>query len=118
MVASRIIEDEVPQIRRSHWGDNFFRPLLIAIMIMCINVALVNLVRLINPTWRGAYFLIGMLLTTVEGIYSYRILKLVRARGISLLRYRLAEWTVLILILKILNFADKPRAAVWLELQA
>jgi hypothetical protein len=118
MVASRITEDEVPQISRSRWADNFFRPLLIAIMIMCINMALVNLVRLINPSWRGTYFLIGMLLTTVEGIYSYRILKLVRSRGISLLRYRLAEWAVLILILKILNFADKPLSAVWLELQA
>ncbi len=91
MVVNRIAEDEVPHIKRSRWADYFFRPLLTVVMIMCFNISLVNLVRLIDPTWRGTYFLIGILLTAIEAIYSYRVLKLLRSRGISILRYRLAE---------------------------
>ncbi len=117
MVTGPIAQDEVPQIKRSRWADNFFRPLLITIMIMCFNISLVNLVRLFNPAWRGTYFLIGMLLTTVEAIYSYRVLRSWRSRGISILRYRIGEWTVLFLMLRILSFAGKPIPRIWAELQ-
>ncbi len=110
-------ENDVPDIRRSPWVDNFFRPLMIVTMIMCVNFSLVNLVRLINPGWNGTYFLLGMLLTTVEAIYSYRVLKHWRSRGISLFRYRLAELIVLILLLKLLNFAGKSISQIWTELQ-
>jgi hypothetical protein len=117
MVPSSMIDNEVIEVERNPWADNFFRPLLLTIMIMCFNLSLVNLARLINPTWRGTFFLIGMLLTTVEAIYSYRILKHQRMRGTSMLRYRAAEWTVLIVILKILSLADKPLSLVWADLQ-
>lgn len=118
MVTSGVTEDEVLQIKRSPWADNFFRPLLITIMIMCFNYSMVALVRVINPAWRGTYFLMGLLVTTVEAIYSYRVLRHWRSRGISVLRYRVAEWTVLLLMLKILSFADKPVAFIWTQLQA
>ncbi|MDX1524223.1 MAG: DUF4129 domain-containing protein, partial [Anaerolineae bacterium] len=100
------------------WADNFFRPLLITVMIMCFNLSLVNLVRMVNPAWRGTYFLLGMLLTTVEGLYSYRVLKHLRSRGVSVLRYRLAEGAILILLLRLLSWAGTPLAEIWLQLQA
>ncbi|MDX1523416.1 MAG: DUF4129 domain-containing protein, partial [Anaerolineae bacterium] len=59
----------------------------------------------------------GMLLTTVEAIYAYRMLKHWRSRGTSVLRYRLAEAILLITFLKLLSFADKPLAQIWVELQ-
>jgi hypothetical protein len=116
MVADSI--EEVIPVKRNPWADNFFRPLLLTIMIMCFNISLVNLVRLFNPAWRGAYFLLGMLLVTVEAIYSYRLLKFYRPRDISVWRYRMAEWVVLILILKILSYANKPMAFIVTDLQA
>lgn len=118
MVTNSIIEEEILQVKRNPWADNFFRPLLLTIMIMCFNISLVNLVRLFNPAWRGTYFLIGMLLVTVEAIYSYRILKLYRSRDTSIWRYRTAEWVVLILILKTLSYANKPMAFIVADLQA
>jgi hypothetical protein len=118
MVTNGIAEEKMPEVKRNPWADNFFRPLLITIMIMCFNLSLVNLVQLVNPTWRGTFFLVGMLLVTVEAIYSYRILKLYRSRDTSIWRYRAAEWAVLILILKILHLADKPMVAVVADLQA
>lgn len=117
-MVSRIAEDEVLEVKPNPWADNFFRPLLLTVMIMCFNISLVNLVRLFNPAWNGLYFLLGMLLTTVEAIYSYRVLKLYRSRGGSLLRYRLAEATVLVLLLKLLNLAGKPLSEIGVEMQA
>ena len=117
MVSHAIAEDEVLEVKRNPWADNFFRPMLLTIMIMCFNLSLVNFTRMLNPAWNGAYFLIGMLLTTVEAIYSYRVLKFYRSRGISLLHYRLAEAVVLILLLKILSFAGKPIDRIGTEMQ-
>lgn len=118
MVSGPIAQDEVPQIKRNPWADNFFRPLLITVMIMCFNLSLVNLVRMVNPAWRGTYFLLGMLLTTVEGLYSYRVLKVLRTRGVSTVRYRLAEGVILLLLLRLLSWAETPLAEIWLQLQA
>jgi hypothetical protein len=116
-MGSDIAEDELLIVKPNPWADNFFRPLLLTVMIMCFNISLVNLVRLVNPAWNGAYFLLGMLLTTVEAIYSYRVLKLYRSRGGSLLRYRLAEAAVLILLLKLLHLAGKPLPQIIAEVQ-
>jgi len=112
MVTGPIIPDEVIRVKRNPWADNFIRPLLITVMIMCINISLVNLVRLVNPAWRGSYFLLGMLITTVEAIYSYRVLQKYRTSGISVLRYRIAEAALLLLTLKLLSFMDKPLSLV------
>ena len=113
-----VTEAELPPIKRNPWADNFFRPLLITIMIMCFNISVVNLVRVINPEWRGTFFLLGMLIATVEAIYSHRVLTRIRSRHISILRYRVAEWVLLILVLKLLSFADKPLSFIWANLQA
>jgi hypothetical protein len=119
MASGPVIPDEIPQIKRNGWADNFFRPLLVTVMILSFNVSLVNLVRLVNPAWRGIYFLGGILLVTLEAIYSYRILKQRRSFEVGpLLRYRLAEWVLLIVILKLLNLAGKPPGAMWAELEA
>ncbi len=117
MATGGITQEKIIKIKRNPWADNFFRPLLITIMIMCINISLVNMVRLVNPTWRGIYFLLGMFITTVEAIYSYRVLKHYKSRGISVFRYRLAEATVLVLILKLLSFMDKSLAYISAHLQ-
>jgi len=118
MASGPTIPDEIPQIERNSWADNFFRPLLVTVMIMSFNVSLVNLVRLVNPAWRGIYFLVGIFIVTLEAIYSYRILKQRRSFEVgSMLRYRLAEWVLLIVILKLLNFAGKSAAAIWAELE-
>ncbi len=116
-IVGPIQEEQLLPIEHNPWADNFFRPLLLTIMIMCFNLALVNLARSINPAWNGLYFLLGMLLTTVESIYSHRVLGFYRSRGISLMRYRLAELVILVLVLKILSFGGKPIGQIGAELQ-
>lgn len=113
-----VTEEDLPPIKRNPWANNFFRPLLITIMIMCFNISVVGLARVINPAWSGTFFLMGMLIATVEAIYSHRVLTYYRSRHVSVLRYRAAEWALLILVLKLLSFADKPLSFIWVNLQA
>ncbi len=111
------MDDEVIEVKRNPWADNVFRPLMLTVMIMCFNISLVNLARAINPAWNGFYFLLGMLLTTLEAIYSYRVLKLYRWLNVPVFQYRLAELGMLIVLLKILSFAGKSLAQIGAELQ-
>ena len=117
MVTRHIDEDKIIHIERNPWADNFFRPLLITAMIMCLNISIVNFVRLINPVWNGSFFLLAMLITTVEAIYSYRVLQYYRRHRNSELRYRLAEATLLIVLLKILSLLDQPWPGLMAELR-
>lgn len=114
---SEIMEEKFIEIERNPWNDKLFRPLLTIGMIMCLNISLVNFVRLANPDWRGIYFLLAMFLATVEGIYSYHVLQGYAAKGISVGRYRLAELLILILIVKLLGYMGKPFSQVMAELQ-
>lgn len=109
---------ELLGVNRDPWIDNFFRPLLIVIMIMCLNVSIVNLVRQINPSWSGVYFLLAMLITTVEGIYAYRLSQQYRASVDSRLRFRLAEAVILIALIKLMNLLQKPLPVAGAELRA
>ena len=118
MVPGSVIENEIIKVKRNPWVEYFFRPFLITVMIMCFNISLVNLARMVNPAWRGVYFLTAMLLTTVEAIYSYRVLKDWRSRGVSVMRYRLTEWGILLLVLKLIHVLGKPVAQIRANLLA
>ncbi|MCB9100426.1 MAG: DUF4129 domain-containing protein [Anaerolineales bacterium] len=109
---------ELLEVNRDPWTDNFFRPLMIVTMIMCLNVSIVNLVRQVNPNWSGIYFLLAMLITTIEGIYAYRLSLRYRASVDSRLRFRLAEAVVLIVLIKLLNLLQKPLTVAGAELRA
>ncbi|GAB4423317.1 MAG: hypothetical protein Kow0031_01710 [Anaerolineae bacterium] len=118
MATHPINPDEIVVARRNKWADNFFRPLLIITMIMCLNWAVVQLVWLVNPAWNGGFFLLAMLLTTLEAAYSFRLRRSFVGRGGSLLRFRLVEIGVLVLVLKLLLWVGKPWPAISAELQA
>ncbi len=118
MATHPIKPDEYVVARRNPWADNFFRPLLIIAMIMCLNWAVVQLVWLVNPAWPGGFFLLAMLLTTLEAAYSFRLRRNFVGRGGSLLRFRVVELGVLVLLLKLLLWAGRPWPAVLAELQA
>jgi hypothetical protein len=118
MAAYHLDPDKIITITRQRWVDNFFRPMVVIAMIMCLSLAVVNLVRLVNPAWNGMYFLPGMLLTSVEAVYSHRVMQKVRSIHMSALRFRLVEWGLLVLLLKALNLMGQPWAATVAEIQS
>lgn len=118
MFTERVKPDEVIRPKRNPWADNLFRPAILIMMIMCINVAVVQLVWQANPAWRATYFLLGMLITTIEAVYSHRMQRQYRSRGGSMLRYRLVEMVLLILVLKLISFIGQPWTLIVAEAEA
>ncbi len=106
-------------MERNVWLNNFLWPFLITIMIMCFNLSVVNFAWLFNPSWSGRHFLIGMLITTVEALYSYRLLKSFHtAEAEFVLRYRAAEWGLLLILLKVLSLTNQSSGAIWAEMES
>jgi hypothetical protein len=96
------------------WTDNLLRPLLIAGVIVCFINTLAEAVRFFCPFWRGSYLVFATLLVTGEALYAHRTLTRRDRPGGSRLRYRLTEWGMLLLVLRLISFAEEPT----IELQA
>jgi len=117
MVSESVNSAEFSLPKRNPWDDYVFRPLLLTIMISCISISVIGLGRALRPGWWGGQLLIGMILATIEAIYSFRWLVNPRARGISVYRYRLAELGVLALILKVISYLGQPWSEIGQNLQ-
>ena len=98
------------QLDRQQWVSQWLRPLIVITMIMCLNLSLVSLVRAFNPAWSGNTLLAGMLLTTLEALYSRRILISQHHHQdlFYLARYHLVEWGMLIMALKLIQLLSYP----------
>jgi len=118
MVSDAMNQEKIPEVERNPWVDNLFRPAILTAMVSCLSVAIIALVKTVNPSWRAAYFLTGMILVTVEAIYSYRVLKQYRSVHLAPWRFRLVEWGALILLLKLLTYSNKPWSFILADLQS
>jgi len=112
-----IKKDDLTEMQQNPWVENFFRPALLVGMITCLSVAIVNLIQTFNPSWHRTYILAGMILVTIEAVYSYRILKIQgRIRDINW-SFRLGEWGSLMLVLKALTYVNEPWRATVTDIQ-
>lgn len=87
-------------MNRDPWVENLFHPLVIATMVGCVALSLVELVRLIDPAWNGAYLIIGCVLAALEASYSYRLVRARPLRGTRLVRFRVIELLMYLVLLK------------------
>ncbi len=105
-------------MKRNPWLENLFRPLVIAAMLGCVALSLVELVRLFAPTWNGTYLVVGCVLAALEANYSHRLL---RARLIwdstDTLRFRAGELAMFFILLKIGGYIGDPWAAVLADIR-
>ncbi|MCX7681562.1 MAG: DUF4129 domain-containing protein [Anaerolineae bacterium] len=83
------------------WVDNLFRPLALALMAGCVATAVVKLVNAYVPYWNGLYIVLGCMLAALEGCYSYRLVRARGIRGDDLLRFRVIEFALFFILLKI-----------------
>ena len=87
----------------SWWVENLLRPVLIAVMMVCLAVPLVRILEWMRPGWQGTYFLVFCFFAGLEGILSERSLRRRRITGWSYLGSRAAEALILLIILKVAN---------------
>ncbi len=87
-----------------HWVERLFRPLVIAGMMTCVVISIVEVVELIVPAWDERYLVLLAFGITLEGIYSERLIKRRRIRGLDRLKFRLIEVVVILLALKFVGY--------------
>jgi hypothetical protein len=81
-----------------------YQPLLLAAMMTCLIVPCVVVGEMLLTGWRGAYVLVVVPLTVIEGIWSQRIYHRERLSGVSQAWRFLAEGVILLLILKLFSY--------------
>ncbi len=103
----------------SWWVENLLRPVLIAVMMVCLAAPLVRIMEWMLPAWQGTYFLVFCFLAGLEGILSERSLRKRRITGWTYLGSRAAEALILLIILKVANYLPQgldqllAEAALW-----
>lgn len=81
------------------------RPLLIAVMFACIALSAATFFQTFAPTWSAAYLVIGVFLISLEAFFSARMVKQYRISGSEWWSFRLAEWVVILFVIKLLSYA-------------
>jgi hypothetical protein len=108
-----------PMRASSWWVENLLRPVLIAVMMVCLATPLVRILEWMLPVWQGTYFLVFCFLAGLEGILSERSLRKRRISGWAYLGSRATEALILLIILKIANYLPQgldqllTEAALW-----
>ena len=94
-------ETAVSPIPLSSWHHNVVYPLLIAIMVTLLAIAITTTLQSANTAlpWRGLAVL--AFFATLEGVYSSRWLNSLEQMMVGHLPYRLAELTVIALIVRL-----------------
>ena len=75
-----------------------------AAMLACLAASLIAAAEGFVAGWSGNLMRIGVVITAIEAIYSFRVLRLPCSRGVSMLRFRLAEAFLLGATLKLLSY--------------
>jgi len=117
MGAEIIEQNKVTEAPYNPWMDGLFEPALLTAMITCLSISLKNLIKANNPSWSGTYFLAGVVLVTIEAIYSYRTIRRYRHIRDKRLRFRLAEWGIILLSMKALTYLNKSWSMTLVDIQ-
>jgi len=88
------------------WVENLFRPTVIAGMMASVVISVVALVHRLDPTWGGAYLVCFAFLIVWEAIQSERVLKHSEPGRFNRLRFRLTEWVLIMLFLKLATYTE------------
>jgi hypothetical protein len=102
---------------RRPWVRYVFQPLVITGMVGCIAVALVELVHLINPVWNGTYLVVVCVLAALEACYSRWLLKRMAAVDRSVIKFRLTELSLFLILITIGSYAGESWNSILAKMQ-
>jgi len=102
---------------RSPWLRNVFQPLVISGMVGCVAVALAELAHLINPNWNGTFLVVVCVLAALEACYSHQLLKRMAPVDRNVLKFRLIELSLFLVLIKIGSFIGDSWNDILAEIQ-
>lgn len=98
------------------WVRNVFRPAIVAGMVGCVALSFVDLIQVFFPSWSGAYIVTASVLVSLEANYSYRLVRSRNLRGADVLRFRIVEIAMFLILVRIGSFVGRSWTDVWGEL--
>jgi hypothetical protein len=103
--------------RGSGWNNRVFRPLLLAALAACVAALLADTVRILLPRWDGNVLIAAAVLAVLEASISLRIRRARRPAGGALVRFRLSELLLAVVLLKAAYYAGRGPGAFLADLQ-
>ncbi len=100
------------------WVENLLRPVLIALMLVCLLAPVVALLERMMSGWQGDYFLLLAFFAALEGILSERLLRKRRITDYSYWVSRASEVLILLVLLKLAGHLIQGFEAFWTQVQA
>ncbi len=109
-------------MNRAAWVENVFRPLVVGALVACVAVSLADLARLffppsLFPAWKSLYIVTVCAVAALEAAYSYRLVRGTFISGNDLLRFRVVELVVFVVVLKVTTYLGHSRAEITDDLQ-
>jgi hypothetical protein len=86
-------------------------------MIGCIAVALAKLVRLISPNWNETFLVVVCVSAALEACYSHRLLKRMALVDRNVVKFRLIELALFLVLIKIGSFVGDSLNDILAEIQ-
>ena len=87
------------------------RPVLVALMFACIAVSVAQFVNAFVPDWNPVYMVVGIFLVSLEAFYARQMVRRERMWGREWWTFRLAEWVVILVALKLVSYVARgPQA--------
>lgn len=89
------------------WVRTVFQPLIVAAMMACLAVSVVQVLQLFVPTWSGAYLTFIVFVSALEAVAANRLVRRRRLRGKEMLAFRAGEWLLILAALKLGSYTAR-----------
>jgi len=102
-----------------HWNERFSNLVsygLVSLMMLCLTQAIVQTGQRFLPGWDGVYLLIFCYIVAVESLYATHRTRHTTASNQYWLAYRLSEWVVILLALKVVLYLVRGPSQLWTDL--
>jgi hypothetical protein len=94
-------------IMQRTWVQTIFQPLVVATMMACLAISVVQLLQLVVPTWSGVYLTLIVFVAALEAMAARRLVRRYRLGGGDLLRFRAGEWALILIALKLGSYTNR-----------
>lgn len=81
------------------------RPLLVATLFACVATSIGQFLQTFSPTWNPTYLTICVFLISLEAFLAAEMVRRLRLSGSEWWTFRVAEWIVILFVLKLLSYA-------------
>lgn len=91
---------------------HILRPVLVAVMFACIMESVALFIQALIPQWNAVYAVGSIFLISLEAFFAVGLVKQMRLSGRDKWTFRFAEWTIILVGLKLLSYAARGWGAL------